>query len=54
MQSFGRTLNNFNKDYINCSDNRSRSRTYNSPQENLRVGFIPTSKMKLKKEGSPY
>ena len=43
MQSFGRTLNNFYKDYINCSDNRPKSRT----EEKLNVGFVPTSKMKL-------
>ncbi len=48
MQSFGRTLTSFNKDYINCTDTRPKSKTYNSPEENLNVGLIPTSKMKLK------
>ena len=48
MQSFGRTLINFNKDYINCTDTRPKNKTYNSPEENLNVGLIPTSKMKLK------
>ena len=44
MQSFGRTLNNFYKDYINCSINRPKSRVYNSSEEKLNVALFQLQK----------
>ncbi len=48
MQSFGRTISTNNREYINCSQRKSSSQATRG-EEKLNLGFVPISKIKLKK-----
>ena len=48
IQSFGRTISNNNREYINCSQRKSSSQATRG-EEKLNLGFVPISKIKLKK-----